>query len=110
MKTPYDILKIGEDADDAAVKKAYLAAVREFPPERFPEQFQKIREAYEKIGTAKARLQYELFDTSLPDPVEIAELLLRGRMIKGSRLDEKQFRKLLAECLEEMPLPRAGEQ
>ncbi|MCB2182409.1 MAG: J domain-containing protein [Desulfobulbaceae bacterium] len=110
MKTPYQILRIKEDADDASVKKAYLAAVKQFPPERFPEQFQKVREAYEKIGTEKDRLRYALFDTSMPDPLEIAELLLQDGT-KKRRLNEKQFRKLLADCLAEMPVlfPGNGE-
>lgn len=101
MKTPYEILTVREDADDEAVKKAYLAAVKKFPPERFPEEFRKIRDAYEKIGTTKARLEYALFDVTMPDHLEIAEHLIKDSSGR-ERLSEKKFRKLLAGCLESL--------
>lgn len=99
MKTPFEILGVDETADDQLIKKAYLAEVRRFPPERFPEEFKRIREAYEKISTAKARLRYLLFDTRVPAVEEIAGLLLDATAKK--RPAEEKFRALLAHCLRE---------
>lgn len=99
MKTPFEILGVDETADDQQIKKAYLAEVRQFPPERFPEEFKRIREAYEKIKTVKDRLRYLLFDTRLPAAEEIAGLLLDATAKK--RPDEERFRALLARCLRE---------
>ena len=67
MKTPFDILGVAEDATDEAIKKAYLQKVRQYPPERAPEQFQKIRAAFEVIQTQQQRLKYQLFHHEPPD-------------------------------------------
>ncbi len=44
---PYAILGVLSDADDDSVRKAYLDFVRQFSPDRNPEKFKKISEAYE---------------------------------------------------------------
>lgn len=77
MKTPYEILEVKENADDTAVKKAYLGMVRRYSPERCPEDFQRIYGAYELIKTAEDRLSYRLFHCTLPEPADIAGLLLQ---------------------------------
>lgn len=92
MKTPFEILEVPEDADDQQIKKAYLAAVHRFPPDRYPERFKKIRGAYERIATEKDRLAYLLFDTSLPDPGEIAVFLLKNRI---QRMQQERLPDLL---------------
>jgi len=58
---PYDQLGIGTDADDTTVREAYLEAVKQFPPDRFPERFAAISKAYEILKTTDTRLQYWLF-------------------------------------------------
>ena len=77
MKTPYEILEVQEDADDAGIKKAYLGMVRRYPPERFPDDFQRMYQAYEQIKTVEDRLSYRLFHYTLPEPADIAALLLQ---------------------------------
>lgn len=89
MKTPFEILNIPEDADDRQVKKAYLEAVRRYPPEQKPQQFKRIRQAYEQIATMKDRLSYMLFDTTFPEPHEIAECLLEARGDNQRNIEEK---------------------
>ncbi len=44
---PFAVLGIEETADDEQVRAAYLAAVRRSPPDRDPEGFRRVREAYE---------------------------------------------------------------
>ena len=77
MKTPYEILEVKEDAGDTAIKKAYLGMVRRYPPERCPDDFQRIYRAYELIKTVEDRLSYRLFHCTLPEPADIAALLLQ---------------------------------
>ncbi len=77
MKTAYEILEVGEDAGDTAIKKAYLGMVRRYPPERCPDDFQRIYRAYELIKTVEDRLSYRLFHCTLPEPADIAALLLQ---------------------------------
>ena len=72
MTDPYLLLGVPADADDAAIRAAYLAALRACPPERDARRFEQIRTAYEAIATAKARLEHELFSTTAPT---VADLL-----------------------------------
>lgn len=78
MKTAYETLEVGEDEGDAAIKKAYLGMVRRYPPERCPEDFQRIYRAYELIKTVEDRLSYRLFHYTLPEPADIAASLLQN--------------------------------
>lgn len=63
-QNPYHILDIASNVDAAAIKRAYFIQVREHPPERDPQQFKKIRAAYEKINTPEKRIETDmlLFD------------------------------------------------
>lgn len=58
---PFELLGIPRDADDEAVRAAYLAKVRESPPDRSPELFEKLRAAYEKLRDPRARIRHRLF-------------------------------------------------
>jgi curved DNA-binding protein CbpA len=60
---PYDILGVAPDADDIAVRKAYLEAVKRFPPEHCPEQFSAVNDAYQTIKDEESRLRHILFNT-----------------------------------------------
>jgi DnaJ-class molecular chaperone len=60
---PYDLLGVAPDADDEAVRDAYLEAVKRFPPEHSPEQFSAVNEAYQTIKDEESRLRYILFNT-----------------------------------------------
>ncbi|SEH06171.1 J domain-containing protein [Candidatus Venteria ishoeyi] len=98
MQSPFDILDVAEDADDASIKKAYLQQVRAYPPERYPEQFQQIRAAFEAIASKRQRLVYQLFYNEPPH----SEALM-GHVLKHNntqqRPTEAQFMQALAESL-----------
>lgn len=70
---PFAVLGLDEPADDAAVRAAYLAAVRAHPPDRDPAGFQRIREAYDAIRDEERRLAFRLFG---PPPLDRLEALL----------------------------------
>jgi len=57
---PFAVLGVAEDAGDEAVKRRYLALVREFSPDREPERFQSYRLAYEAIRGPRERMQVRL--------------------------------------------------
>jgi curved DNA-binding protein CbpA len=69
---PFEILGIPFDADDAAVRSAYLELVRRYPPERAPEKFKVINAAYQTLKDEKSRLHYHLFnrDSEIRSPLE----------------------------------------
>jgi curved DNA-binding protein CbpA len=70
---PFAVLGIDPTAGDEAVRAAYLAAVRRSPPDRDPEGFRRIREAYDAVRDDERRLALRLFG---PPPLERLESLL----------------------------------
>ena len=70
---PFAALGIEETADDEAVRAAYLAAIRRSPPDRDPEGFQRVRDAYEAIRDEDRRLALTLLG---PPPLESLQALL----------------------------------
>jgi curved DNA-binding protein CbpA len=58
--SPYEILAIKTGATPGEIRKAYLLKVREFPPERDPEGFKRIRQAYDLLKDAEARKKLDL--------------------------------------------------
>jgi len=80
---PFQILGVGLDADDAAVAEAYRRMILKFPPETHPDEFKRIRNAYEAIDSEEKRLHRSMgFDLSLANqhsstPLEAALAFLR---------------------------------
>ena len=60
--TPYEVLGIDNQVDDQTVRLAYLELVRLYPPDRAPERFRRIHDAYEQLKDERSRLSYYLFD------------------------------------------------
>src|SRR5437763_14912592 len=56
-----EILGVSDSAGEEEIRTAYLNKVKEFPPDRAPEQFEKIRDAYETLRNPRnrARLMFE---------------------------------------------------
>jgi curved DNA-binding protein CbpA len=93
MSDPYLILGLAQDADDAAVRAAYLAAVAACPPERDPRRFEALRGAYEALCTRRARLAQGLFDQSPPTLGDILDKVEPVRALR--RPDRGLFNRLL---------------
>ncbi len=70
MSDPYTILGLATDSTDDAIRRRYLALVRTYTPERAPERFVEIREAYEKLRDPISRLRYQLFELSKDDSLD----------------------------------------
>lgn len=75
MSDPYQVLGIARGADDAAVRAAYLAAVRLNPPERDAERFASVRKAFDAVSSERLRLEHELFDREPPSIEGLLHLL-----------------------------------
>lgn len=71
------LLEVTPDANDTQIKAAYLAAVRRYPPEHYPERYEQIRAAYEAIATERDRLSYLLFNPHPIDPMQAMALLMK---------------------------------
>jgi DnaJ-class molecular chaperone len=62
---PYRVLSVSSDASDAEIKRTYRKLARQYHPDRNPddaaaeERFKAIQVAYENVGTAEARREYD---------------------------------------------------
>lgn len=78
MNDPYQLLGIGRDADDTAVRAAYLAAVRLCPPERDAVRFAALHKAFAGLATSRQRLAHDLFDRQPPTLAGVLHRLESG--------------------------------
>lgn len=78
----YERLGVSREATSRDVKAGYAATIRRYPPERFPEEFKRIREAFETLSDPEAREDYD----ARSDPA-ISETLERGQ----AALQEEEF-------------------
>jgi curved DNA-binding protein CbpA len=58
---PYAVLGLGPGAEDEQIRAAYLAKLKQFPPDRAPVEFEQVRDAYELLRDRRRRAQHTLF-------------------------------------------------
>ena len=80
MSDAYEVLGIPDDADDDAIRRRYLELVRQFPPERHPERFAAIRQAYESLRDLDTRVEHRLFQAERTETIDalIEEMACQG--------------------------------
>jgi hypothetical protein len=66
---PIEVLGISQNATDEEIRAAYLLKVREYPPDRAPEQFEKIRDAHEILRDPRRRVRHRLFSVDPGAPL-----------------------------------------
>jgi hypothetical protein len=103
MTDPYRLLGVPdrtneqtaeENSDyDEIIRQAYLAAIRECPPERDRQRFEQVRAAFEAIANTRARLSHALFDTTPPSPEEVLAALQTD--FQPQRPSEQRLRRVL---------------
>jgi curved DNA-binding protein CbpA len=70
-----EILGISRQAGDEEIRAAYLRKVKEHPPERSPEEFEKVRDAYQTLRDPRRRMRDVLL---YPNPAEPLADLISG--------------------------------
>ncbi len=77
---PFAVLGLPVDSDDAAIRRRYLELVRQFPPEKNPERFAAVRQAYDLLRDDPTRWHYRLFEAGQKESIEalIEELQCRS--------------------------------
>ncbi len=70
MADPYKVLGLPADSDDDAIRRRYLELVRQNPPERQPEKFAAIRQAYDSLRDLDTRLRFRLFEAGKNETLE----------------------------------------
>jgi curved DNA-binding protein CbpA len=88
MSDPYEVLGIARDAGEAEVRRRYLELVREFPPDRQPEQFVAVRTAYEQLRDPITRLRAMLFDRETSESLVAIQADVRRRL-RAARIPVK---------------------
>ena len=66
---PREVLGVSPTATEEEIRAAYLSKVKEFPPDRSPEQFERIRDAYEMLRDARQRARHLLFSVDPGAPL-----------------------------------------
>jgi DnaJ-domain-containing protein 1 len=63
MTDPYQVLGLETTAGREEIRQRYLELVRQYTPERSPERFAQIRDAYERLRDPLVALEHQLFLT-----------------------------------------------
>jgi curved DNA-binding protein CbpA len=96
---PYLVLGVTLEADDPTIRQAYLAAIKESPPDTHPVRFQAVSQAYEKIKNESSRHKYYLFNQECPGTSPLDALLQQGRLQGHPRPLPLEFmKKYLRQC------------
>jgi curved DNA-binding protein CbpA len=74
-----DVLGIPPNAQDKEIRAAYLRKVKEFPPDRSPEEFERIRDAYETLRDPRRRVRELLFSSNPETPFATAFAIERPK-------------------------------
>jgi len=72
---PYLILGVPRTADDSRIRQAYLAAIKESPPDTHPDRFQAVSAAYDLIKDESSRIRYYLFHRDCPGATPVDAVL-----------------------------------
>ena len=68
QEDPRQVLGIPPEAGDEEIRAAYLRKVKEFPPDRAPQEFEKVRDAYETLRDPRRRVR-ELLSVDPKQPL-----------------------------------------
>lgn len=77
------VLAVSADADARVIKRAYRRLVADHPPDRDPDAFRRIRDAYEMLTNPLEPAKAILMDPTprvTPAPVQADELPARGEL------------------------------
>lgn len=81
---PTEVLGVGQDAGEEEIRAAYVRKVKEHPPDRSPEEFERIRDAYDSLRDPRRRMRDRLLSADPFVPlVSLVELKARPRRFAG---------------------------
>ena len=80
MADPYKIIGVPQGADQGALRQRYLELVRQYPPEKCPQQFAEIREAYDDLRNPEARVYRLIFNSDTGESLDEIIADVRGHV------------------------------
>lgn len=95
MKNYYDILGIDINSSKVDIKKAYFKLVRVYSPEKNPEEFGKIRKAYEVLIDEKSRAEYDAITQYGEEIREYRQIAEKAMEEHDYKLAIKTYKKIL---------------
>jgi hypothetical protein len=69
-ENPHTIIGVTLDATPEEIRAAYLNKIKEYPPERFPAEFERVRDAYAILSDARYRSRLMLQSVNPEAPLE----------------------------------------
>ncbi|MGK7897187.1 MAG: DnaJ domain-containing protein [Xenococcus sp. (in: cyanobacteria)] len=69
----YQVLELSYEATSSEIKRSYFRLVRKNPPDKNPEKFKSIREAYETLSDSKAKVNYDLLQQNGEQILQLVE-------------------------------------
>ncbi len=86
------ILGVAANAREEEIRAAYLAKVKEFPPDRAPAEFERIRDAYDTLRDprTRARAMFSAGEASVP-----LVSLIEGRRVNRIFAGPQPWREVL---------------
>ena len=76
MRDAREVLGVAVNATEEEIRAAYLQKIKDHPPETSPDEFERIRDAWETLRDPRRRARSLLFDF---DPDARIDLLLENR-------------------------------
>ena len=95
MENYYQILDVDSDAASREIKIAYKKQLRKHPPEKDPDGFEKIRNAYDVLNNEKSRAEYDAMLNYQDEIEEYREKALKAADEKNYKKAIKYFKKIL---------------
>ena len=81
---PRNVLGVELDAGEEEIRAAYVRKVKEYPPDRSPEEFERIRDAYDSLRDPRRRMRDRLLAVDPFAPfASTIELKARQRRFAG---------------------------
>lgn len=74
---PRQVLEIEAEAGDEEIRAAYLRKVKQYPPDRSPREFERVRDAYDMLRDPRQRTRQLLLAADPKQP--LASLLDGGK-------------------------------
>lgn len=91
----YELLQLNKDADQKEIKDAYIAMLRKYPPEKSPEMFKSIRDAYEILIDPITRAEYDAYSQYKDEIEKLDKLGTEAFNNKDYKTSSKYYKKIL---------------
>lgn len=91
----YELLQLNKDASQKEIKDAYISMLRKYPPEKSPEMFKSIRNAYEILIDPITRAEYDAFSQYKDEIEELDKLGTEAFNSKDYKTSARYYKKIL---------------